>query len=217
MKFKIGSVVVIGAAIAFLAGCASNSSFRNARPVGKGNADAFIGVSHITVFDEDFEIPGIFFEVGASAGITDAFDAIVKYTFPSTGSIEGKLTLVGARNDRGFFMAPGFRGGYTSFPTFNSGDDNDEESNDRVELAVPLYLTFSPVPKISFTVAPAYAGRFFTKGKGYSNLVGGNVNIKLGDRFGVVLEGSYFRNLRWDFDEVQGGIAFMFAIADLLF
>lgn len=48
------------------------------------------------------------------AGVTEKLDLGVKYTFPTTGSLEGKYCLIGAGKEKGVFIASGLRAGYVS-------------------------------------------------------------------------------------------------------
>ena len=208
---------LLAVSLALFSGCASNTSFLNARPVEKGKINMYAGLSNINFTDYNpdpvlGEVPeGFFFELGAEAGLTERLSVGFKYTFPTAGSIDGKFTYLGKGRETGFFGALGLHGGYTAFP---SADDS--VSNDRVEFCVPLYFSYFPLKWLGFTLTPAYSGRFFTQIEEiYSNLVGANFNIKLGNRFGVVLEASFYRNFTYEWNEIQGGIAFNYTLEDL--
>ncbi len=215
-------IITASLAVLLLSNCASNSNFYSAKPLGKGNGQGFFAVSKISteqaadssdasIIRPDFTI----FELGASVGITDKWDVGLKYSFPTAAFIETKYTLVGANNPRGFYFAPGFRGGYTSFGS--DEDDNGEDiENSRVELAVPLFLSIYPLEWLGLSVIPTYSFRFFTANSGYTeHILGGNVNLRLGKKIGVIIEGAAHKNFAWDWIEVQGGAAVFLQLESL--
>lgn len=193
-----------------LAGCASNSNYYSAKPVGDGNIQLLAAVSTIdtrdaadtvlaTVIRPDFGI----FELGAMLGLNERFDIGVKYSFPTAGFVEGKYALVGAGKEKGFFLAPGFRVGYTAFPE----SPEQKEENSRIELAVPLLVSLYPADWLGLTLIPTYSFRYFTALEGYGeNIAGGNINLRLGGKFGFFVEGAAHRNFKWEWVEVQGGL-----------
>jgi hypothetical protein len=203
--------------VAFLTlcgGCASNSNFLSGKPIEKGKVDMYAAISNIgftqdtLLGDADIAPTGFFFELGADAGITEKFSAGFKYTFPTAGSINGKYTLIGAGKETGFFGAGGLRGGYTAFPTTDSTENN------RIEYAVPIFLSYYPSDFFGITLTPTYGGRYFTEGE-YTNLAGGNVNLMIGRRFGAVFDFGFYRNFRYNWNELQGGIAFRYGLEGL--
>lgn len=206
--------VVLFTFLMFL-GCASNSNFQSAKSLSKGVLDVYAGLSNIDYTDDSIvdgiDLPsGFFFELGADIGVTDKIDIGIKYTFPTAGFLSGKFTFLGSGKEKGFFSAIGLRGGYTAFPS------SDSTSNNRIEFAVPLYLSVFPVEMFGISVIPTYSGRFFNDiDSYYTNLAGGNINISLGKRFHVVAEFSYFRNFHYNWNEMQGGIGFFVEIKDL--
>jgi hypothetical protein len=218
MRSWAWSIAVL-ALLASLLGCASNSNFYSARPLGQGNSQAFVAVSTIdterpedtllaAVIRPDFTI----FEVGASAGVTDKLDVGVKYSFPTAGFIEARYALLGADRREGFFFAPGLRAGYTAFP--QSADQ--EEENSRVELAVPLFLSYFPLEWLGVSLIPTCSFRYFTAAEGYSeNLLGGNVNVRIGKKVGGLVEGAFHQNFKWKWLETQIGAGIYFEIHDL--
>lgn len=207
--------------IMFLTGCASISNFQSAKPLGKGNVEVMASVSKIstqngqkididsshkfTVEPPDF----VFAEAQAMVGITDRFDVGVKYTFPTAGAIMAKYCLVGAGKEKGFFLSPGLRVGYTAFPS------TDSTNNDRVEIFVPINLSIYFNEIFSISLAPTYSGRFFINASEYENCVGGNFNFRIGKKVGFIGEVSYFRNLYWKWDEMQFGGSIYFPFSHL--
>jgi hypothetical protein len=212
-KLRHYRALALCAAAAVLAGCASNSNFYTGKSLGKGNAEGFAAVSHISTQSDTIpiieKIPDFtFFEAGAAIGLTDRLDIGVKYTFPLAGFVQARYMLAGLGRQEGMFFAGGLRVGYTSFPHSTS----DTSGNDRVEIAVPVYLSYYPADFLAFTMIPTYSCRFFTDEKidYMENLVGGNVNIRVGKKVGFIGEFSYFHNLYWKWNELQfgGGVVF---------
>lgn len=203
-----GTMVLI-----FLAGCASISNFQTGKPLGKGNVEAMAAISNIDtrngeeidINDAEIEIVPpefTFFELQAMVGITEKLDIGVKYTFPTAGAVIAKYCLIGAGKDKGFFLSPGIRAGYTAFPH----NVDDTVGNDRMEYFVPIHLTYYFTDFLALSVAPTYSGRYYTSvDLGYENCLGGSVNFKIGRKFGVVAEGAYFRNFQTEWDEYQVG------------
>jgi hypothetical protein len=201
-------------------GCASLSSFKTAKPLGKGNTEGAFSVSHVaTTNNQDSLIPGLmekppefwFFELQGSMGITEKLDVGLKYTFPLSGSLDAKYCLAGADKDKGFFFSPGLKIGYTSLPD----DASDSTNNNRIEYFVPLYLSMYFTDFLSLSLIPSYSGRFYTEASGYSNLLGGSANIRIGKKFGMIAEYSYYHNFNMEWDEYQIGAALYFPLFKL--
>ncbi len=221
-------VLAISLAGAFFltAGCASVSNFQTGKPLGKGNMQGYCAVSHITTKGNPITIPGLievqpeftFFEVGAMLGITDRLDLGLKYTFPTGGLFDSKFCLIGSGKEKGFFLAPGLRAGYSSLSDSDDTDDTDDSNkNSRIELSVPVYLTINFSEFFSLSLIPTYSGRFITQDSYYSNLLGGNLNMKLGRKFGVVIDAAFYHNFKWEWQEVQGGAAIFFPLPSINF
>ncbi|MBD3419203.1 MAG: hypothetical protein GF398_03695 [Chitinivibrionales bacterium] len=228
MSNRLFHALALGAsAVLVLSGCASNSNFHTARASGKGQAHAFTAFSFaqfsgdtlVLLEDEDIDtvqtyVPqGIFFELGGMFGLLDKFDVGFKYTFPTAGCVEAKYTFLGGSKETGIFSAVGVRLGYTSF-----GDADDGEALARVEYSLPLYFSYYPAEWFSVSLVPAYNGRIYTFGDvPLQNLVGGNANLHLGAKYGILLEYSYFRNLTSEWNEIQFGLGVTYEFEKLLF
>ncbi|NLW33449.1 MAG: hypothetical protein GXY77_18535 [Fibrobacter sp.] len=207
----------------YFVGCASISNFQTGKPLGKGNVEAMVAISNIdtrngdkiNISDNEIELVPpkfTFFEIQAMVGITEKFDVGVRYTFPTAGSIVAKYCLIGAGNDKGFFLSPGIRAGYTAFPT--SGDDT--TGNDRMEYFIPIHLTYYFTDYLALSVTPTYSGRYYTAvDLGYENCLGGSVNFKIGKKFGIIAEGAFFRNFHTEWDEYQFGGSVFFPFPNL--
>ncbi len=207
-------------ALLLTTGCASLSSFKTAKPLGKGTTEGTFSVSHVaTMNSKDSLIPGFmeeppefwFFELQGSMGVTEKLDVGLKYTFPLSGAIDAKYCLAGAGNEKGFFFSPGLKIGYTSLPN----DADDSTKNNRIEYFVPLYLSMYFNEFLSLSLIPSYSGRFYTEASGYSNLLGGSVNIRFGKKFGMIAEYSFYHNFNMEWDEYQAGAALYFPLFKL--
>jgi hypothetical protein len=213
---KTSLIAVFSACFGLLVGCASNSNFHSARPLGTGNAQGFFAISHLSGEGEDTtELVDSYtfttFEIGAMVGLLDGLDIGVKYTFPTAAFLEAKYALIGKGRQRGFFFGPGLRGGYTSFPT-----DTSEASNNRIEFAVPLYCSLYPTEWFGMSLIPSYSGRVFEDPDAdFTHLVGGNVNIDLGKKFGFLAEFSFYRNLTSSWNEMQVGAGIKYELREL--
>lgn len=206
-------------------GCASVSNFQTGKPLGKGNAQGYAAVSHITTRGGSIKIVDslsisfpiqpefTFFEIGAMVGITDRLDLGLKYTFPTGGSLESKFCILGAGKKKGLFLSPGVRAGYSS--SSDSDDSDDSNKSTWIEMSVPIYLTMNFTESLSLSLIPTYSGRFIVEDSYYSNLLGGNVNMKIGKKFGIVIDVAYYHNFKWEWQEIQGGGALFFSLPSL--
>ncbi len=210
------------------AGCVSVSNFQTGKPLGKGNTQGYAAVSHITTKSKSIKIDDsisisipiepefTFFEIGAMLGINDRLDVGLKYTFPTGGSFDGKFCLLGAGKEKGFFLSPGLRAGYTSVSNPDDSDDSDDSNKSTwFDMSVPIYLTMNFTESFSLSLIPTYSGRFIIQDSYYSNLLGGNVNVKLGNRFGIIVDVAFYRNFKWEWNEIQGGGALFFPLPSL--
>ncbi|NLE00737.1 MAG: hypothetical protein GX640_12785 [Fibrobacter sp.] len=218
----IRSVAVIGmlGAMVLTTGCASISNFQTAKPLGKGTAEALGATSFLTManpLEPDSSITFRTFELQARVGLTEKLDIGLKYTFPTAGALDVKYCFLGSGKERGLFMSTGLQAGYTSFGSWGTDDDVDENTADekRVEFYVPVYLSIYPLDFLSLSVIPSYGGRFYTFAKGYENVLGGNANVRIGKRFGVVLDFSLFRNFATEYTEKQVGIGAFVPLSQL--
>ncbi|HLV31479.1 MAG TPA: hypothetical protein VKY57_07925 [Chitinispirillaceae bacterium] len=206
----------------YFAGCASISNFQTGKPLGKGNVEGMVAISKIDtrngesleINDSEIEIVPpefTFFELQAMVGITEKLDLGVKYTFPTAGAVVAKYCLIGAGKEKGFFLSPGIRAGYTAFPH----NEDDTTGNDRMEFFIPIHLSYYFADLFALSIAPTYSGRFFIEGSSYENCFGGSVNVKIGKKFGVFAEAAYSRNLYWNWDEFQFGGSVFFSLPNL--
>ena len=190
-----------------MAQCASISNLSTARPVGKGDARVTVGLSKITTESDTIpiieKIPDFFFfELAGAAGITDRFDIGLKYTFPLAGYFEAKYCLLMNNAEKGLFFSPALRAGYTAFP------HSDTTENNRMEISVPLYLSYFPATIFGISLAPVYSVRFFSsEDSRMSNLAGGMFSLSIGNKIGVIIEADYLYNFYWKWHEIQGGAA----------
>ncbi len=212
---KAFKIAVFAAWFGLLAGCASNSNFHSGRPLGQGNAQGFFTISYLNGEGEDTtELIDSYtfttFEIGGMVGLLEGLDVGVKYTFPTAGFLEAKYTLIGKDRQHGFFFGPGIRGGYTALPS-----DTGEELT-RIEFAIPIYCSLYPTDWLGMSIIPSYSGRFLnTADSGLDNLLGGNVNIDLGRKFGFLAEFSFYRNCSANWNEMQVGAGIKYELKEL--
>jgi hypothetical protein len=212
--FKLGSITMVTGLL--LSQCASISNLSTARPLGKGESRVTVGLSQITTKSDTIpiieQVPDfLFFELMGTTGITERFDVGLKYTFPTAGYLEGKYTLVMNDSQTGFFFSPALRAGYTAFP--NNSDTTD---NNRVEISVPLYVSYFPAKAFGITLAPVYSTRFFMyKGSKITQLAGGMLSLSIGSKIGLIIEGDYLYNFKWKWHEIQGGAALFVPIRSI--
>lgn len=203
-------------------GCASLSSYQEARVTEKGKAELFFGA---TGYQDDLEkvdvsftsansgtidttdgLSSFMFEVGGRVGVWDNLDLGIKYSFPGSVALDAKYQLLGRDSGSAFQLSAGLKGGYASL----EGKDDEGEDVDGVpviDLIVPVYATYSPTTWMAVTVAPQFCYRISDNGYYYPEgpIAGANIGLRLGKTVGLRGEFGYHRNLDADYSMMNYG------------
>jgi len=197
-----------------LCGCASLSSYQDARVLNQG--EGRLGVA-VTPYKDDLK-PVIFqgsdtghsytlFELTGRMGVWDNLDVGVKYTFLGAASADAKYQILGRDSNSIFQLSAGLKGGYASL---ESQSDSGKTTSDVpvIDLIVPVYVGWTPKSWVGLTLAPEFCYRisdndFYPSGP----IAGANVDLRLGKKAGVVVEYGYHRHLTKDYTLQNYGIS----------
>jgi hypothetical protein len=199
MTARIGAMLLITGCFT---GCASFSSFQDARTVDKGTARMLVAAtSHTAVVDSAtaFEDPSFYvIDVGARVGLTKKFDIGLKYTLPGSMVGDAKYMFTSRESKVGF--STGFSAGYTKVEVeFSDSSGNSTataSSPTTIDATIPLYFSVYPLNWLSFTVEPHATYRWVIGGWLTAGpIVGANGDLKIGNRGGLLLEGGWHKAL----------------------
>lgn len=188
-----------------LGGCASLSSFQEARALEKGRWTASLPVEL-----DDFEPHGsvdseggarlLSPQLGIRYGWGDGLDIGLRTTLlVFTGvSVDAKRQWIGRDSLSSFQVSSGIKAAYAREPDLK-GRDKLEKYN-AFDLIIPLYLGWTPSRMLGITLTPEFCYRFSTDDSHYSSgpILGANLDLRLGHRWGVVLESGSHRVLDHD-------------------
>lgn len=219
--------------VVFFIGCTSNALWNSAKLDRHGGGGLTIGVCAATQYtDSGFttEIQKGVLPIEAVLNFpteADKFDGYFRYVLPvgmhfgarfniaelaSRGSglyITQEMQL-GFPNLIGFFMKHAKKDSTESDPAI---EVEASESPFPFEIKTPLYFSLFLSRYLGFTLAPGYIGRVtrIEKSNGdnglkWVNMAGGNLNIRIGGNWGVILGTSAYLNLYRNVYEYHFGI-----------
>lgn len=207
-------------------GCASLSSYQEARTLEKGQSKIFIGA---TGYQDDLKTVDVkdllkdsatedgtsmfMLELGGRVGIMEGLDVGLRTSIPGGASIDAKYQFVGRDSLSSFQMSSGLRGGYASVQV-------NEQDIAVIDLIAPVYATYAPTDWMSVTLAPQFCYRISDNEYWFPSgaIVGGNVDLRLGSSIGLIGEFGYHRHLTEDYTMMNYGAALFapFDASDLL-
>ncbi len=216
-------------------GCASLSSYQEARVTEKGKAELFFGA---TGYQDDLEkvdvsftsansgtidttdgLSSFMFEVGGRVGVWDNLDLGIKYSFPGSVALDAKYQLLGRDSGSAFQLSAGLKGGYASL----EGKDDEGEEVDGIpviDLMLPVYATYEATSWMSITAAPQFTFRISDNELWYPGgaIAGGNVSLRLGKSAGLIGEFGFHRHLAENYNMMNYGAVLYapFDASDLL-
>lgn len=219
--------------VAFV-GCASLSSYQEARVLDKGKVQIFAGATGyqddlkkmdfvttngVTTWDTTKNTSKFMVELGARVGIWDGLDLGLKYSIPGAVNADLKYQLIGRDSASQFQLSTGLKGGYASL-TVNDGQGGADEEIPVIDLIVPVYATYAPISWASLTLAPQFCYRISDNKNWYpgGSIVGGNLDLRLGKKSGIVGEVGYHRHLDKDYGLMNYGAVLYspFELSDLI-
>jgi hypothetical protein len=181
---KILSTVLL-CCCAAMVGCASLTSFQEARTVEKGTGRAHIAYNKYIETQDTADFEGGMLQVAGRYGITDKFDLGITYVIPGSIVVDGKYLFT----SRTFPLAlsSGIKVGYLEYELF-------DVTTRAIDAIIPLYISYYPLSWIALTMIPDAVARFPIGDDDAKPLylVGGNVNLKIGGaRYGLIGEYGY--------------------------
>jgi hypothetical protein len=197
-----------------LGGCASLSSFQEARVLEKGKWAVSLPVEL-----DEFEPHGsldsdggrlLSPQFGIRHGLGDGLDIGVRATaLVFTGvSVDAKRQWIGRDSLSPFQVSSGIKLACAIEPDLKVGSDKLEKYN-ALDLALPLYLGWTPARMLGVTLNPQACYRFSTDDSKYPSgpIAGANADLRLGHRVGVVLEAGYHHQFFDGYDMINCGLS----------
>lgn len=194
-----------------LCGCASLSSYQEARVLGEGQgliaiaATPYLDDRKVDAQDTSSGNSTVLIEVATRLGIWKDLDVGIKYSFPGAVSADAKYQLIGRDSNSTFQFSGGLKGGYADVEV---GSGSNVQDFPVIDLIVPLYASWTPKTWVGLTVAPEFCYRisdnsFYPSGP----IAGANVDLRLGKKAGVLFEYGYHRHLTENYALQNYGIA----------
>lgn len=194
-----------------LVGCASLSSYQEAKVLPTGEGQLSIGVTGYTddlnrsilgdtSTGHDFKL----LELGGRVGVWNNLDLGFKYTLIGAATLDAKYQLLGRDSGSAFQLSSGFKGGYANLEVTI---DSETVEVPVYDLIIPLYATYSPASWMSITLAPEFCYRISDNEFEYpaGPIAGGNVDLRLGKSSGLIAEFGYHKHLDKDYSLINYG------------
>lgn len=180
-------------------GCASLSSFQDARTVEKGGGRMVLGATHYKADSTKFVDPhdAIYvFDIGARLGVGEKVDLGLRYTIPGAVTADVKYMFTDRQSGLGF--SAGFRAAYMNFDleaTDTAGNTTAKATSPTIiDVTLPLYVSYYPLQWLSLTVSPDATYRTVIKAYMTAGpIFGVNGNLKLGENGGLLFEGGWHK------------------------
>jgi hypothetical protein len=205
-----------------LVGCASMSSYQEARTLEAGKAQTGLAYTGYTdAFDRKgfqdstgFNSPLV--EWAARVGVWKNIDVGVKFTFIGAVAGDVKYQLMGADTPESpFQLSTGLKVAYANVLAPSYRDSADQKAN-LTDITVPVYATYEPVSWVGLTLAPQFTYRLSNNDNYYpaGAILGANADLRLGKSYGIMGEVGYHKHLSKDFSELNYG-AMLYAPIEL--
>jgi hypothetical protein len=184
-RWGLGALALLGA---LLGGCVNMSTLQTARALPVGDTQLVLGGGKSSAVGEDPLLGyGYFGEVRYRVGVLPNFDLGIRATIPMTGGLEGKYELW---SDDALAVATGLA--VETMEIESASADGEKEAYAAiVDLIVPVYASFDVGSHLALYTSAKYLLRTATGGPSFSNYASGTAGFKLGDSFGLLIEGSY--------------------------
>ncbi len=201
-------LILMTAVSLFMTGCASLSSYQEAKTIDKGTNRVFLGAG---TYNEQYkkqdneiaeevativeDINWILLEGGMRIGLLDNVDVGIKLTFPGGLSVDGKYMLLGGEGEL-LAASVGAEFGYMSIEMTSTNSEGAETSvkSTTMDFSVPAYLSIYPTDWLGLTVIPDYTFRTMSPASGPSSsasIYGANASLKIGSSWGLIAEYGY--------------------------
>ena len=197
-----------------LVGCASLSSYQEAKVLPTGQGQFSMGV---TGYTDDLTRSGFLLdstghdfkllEVGGRVGVWKNLDLGVKYTLIGAVNLDAKYQLLGTDTGSVFQVSSGLKGGYANIEVTVNGKKTEAPVYD---LIVPVYASYTPTDWLALTLAPQFSYRISDNEFEYpaGPIAGANFDMRLGSSYGIIGEFGYHRHLDKDYALMNYGAMF---------
>lgn len=210
-------------------GCASLSSYQEARVLDKGKLRIAVGGTKSvddleTVIDtasglKKSGLDALLLEASVRVGVWEGLDIGLKTSIPGAYAGDVKYQFVGRDSASKFQLSSGLKVGYASL----KGEDAEGEEVDGIpviDLMLPVYATYEATSWMSITAAPQFTFRISDNELWYPGgaIAGGNVSLRLGKSAGLIGEFGFHRHLAENYNMMNYGAVLYapFDASDLL-
>ena len=211
MKFAAAALLAFSG---LTTACVNSSTLQTAKALDPGKGRVLVGGGFYTSPDlnsdassasgSDVTLALPYMELGYRRGIIDKLEMGAKATIPGTAGIDAKYQFLDAGK---FALATGLGVGYLKI---TSGSEGMESKTSVIDATVPVYASYDLAKAFAVYTAPKYVLRYASStdsdgmsSSGLDHLVGGTLGTRLGNKWGLFLEGSYLKSVTSDFNAVQ--------------
>lgn len=196
------------AALALLGGCLNASTLQTARVVPRGDDRFSIGAGATVITGLDFPWP--YLEATYRYGIWENIDVGAFVSVLGTSGLDAKVQLLA---DDHFVVSTGLKFG-TLQVTITTPDPDDpnntiESSSGIAQLILPLYVSYDVASHLSLYASPKYLLNA-ASGAGpvsITHYAGSTLGLRLGDSWGLFLEGTALYGFNTSNLQLQGNVA----------
>jgi len=200
-----------------LVGCASMSSYQEARVLEPGKAQTGLAYTGYTDdykrrgFADSTGIQAPLIEWAARVGVWKNIDIGAKFTFIGAMSGDVKYQILGEDGVEGatsqFQLSSGLKVSYANLLRPSALDTIDDQKATVTDITIPVYATYEPLSWVGLTLAPQFSYRISDNGYYYPEgpIAGANIGLRLGKTVGLRGEFGYHRNLDADYSMMNYG------------
>lgn len=201
MKNKLQTIIIGFLAVVLLSSCFSINNFQTAKTLNKNQVELGAGLAGGSSIDFDsdradtiggYDIPAVpyadvvFF---GRYGITDRFDAGLRFSTLGDLGIDAKYMLIGD-NESGFTLSPGIGFSTNYWLVSLTGI---------FQVEVPIHTSYQLSDNFSLFFTPRYVGQtstyFDTTNETFFNYLGGSAGLEFGKDIRFIIGANYLRML----------------------
>jgi hypothetical protein len=209
MKKVLLSSIILSATL--MTGCVSFSTLQTGRVLGEGNFAGTMALSSINgqILSDSAATTAPMFEFQGTYGITEKIDGFIKIGLLGTSSLGAKYQLLGDDESKGALSFG------TSIGTISTSSGIYETTI--WDWTIPVYASYHPTDWLAVYASPKYVMRFTGNyendkktNSGSSGWYGGTGGIRVGRKFGFMMEYSSFttNGLAKPYSQVSAGITY---------
>ena len=206
MNPTIRTIVLFTGAV-FFGGCPNMATLQTARTLSPGEHSQIIGGGYVKIPKTigSIGIGAPYSQYGYRYGFMDKLDAGITISVPGLLMVDGKYQFL---DTNGIALATGLKlGGIQS----SSGSGSNKSSTLILDTAVPLYASYDVGQYLTVYLSPKYLLRIENSDTTTtSHFASGSAGIRLGNTYGVFVEGTLARDLGHKYSIIQTDVAFFF-------